>query len=382
MDEQTGDQPSATIHPSSSHLSSLIGNSGLDARTILRAVTRMSPLALVLSDPMLPDCPVVFCNAAFTKLTGYTEDEIIGRNLRFLQGPDTDKAAIRQLKQAVADRREDQVDLWNYRKDGSRFWNSMFLGPVFDRTGRLIYLFGSQTDATARWEAEEARAQTQRLDALKAMAAGMAVGIDGLLSGIAGTAEKLSQRSADAWEKEQLARITRSAASAGRLASQLLSFAGQARLNPKIADLNQLVTDFQRIAGQIVAPHVRVETIACEGALPARIDSGQLNLALFHLLRNASEASYQSGGKIHITTRAMEGDEAEIAVADDGAGMPPGMAAQAATPFFTTRDGGKSMGLGLSMVAGFCQQSGGRMAIESTPRLGTTVRLRFPLAAA
>ena len=382
MDEQAGTPPSPAIRPSSSDLSSLIGDSGLEARAILRAVTRMSPLALVLSDPMLPDCPVVFCNAAFTKLTGYTEEEVVGRNCRFLQGPDTDRAAIRQLKQAVADRREDQIDLWNYRKDGSRFWNSMFVGPVFDRAGRLIYLFGSQTDATARWEAEEARAQAQRLDALKAMAAGMAGGIDSLLSGIASTAEKLTQRSADSWEKEQLARITRSAASAGRLASQLLSFAGQARLNPKTADLNQLVIDFQRIAGQIVAPHVRVETIACEGALPARIDSGQLNLALFHLLRNASEASYPSGGKIHITTRTFEGGEAEIAVADDGAGMPAEMAARAITPFFTTRDDGKNMGLGLSMVAGFCQQSGGRMAIESTPRLGTIVRMRFPLAPA
>ena len=376
------DQTSSPAPPHATDLSSLIAESGLDARAILRAVTRMSPLALVLSDPMQPDCPVVFCNAAFTKLTGYTEDEVIGRNCRFMQGPDTDPAAIRQLKQAIADRREDQVDLWNYRKDGSRFWNSMFIGPVFDRAGRLIYLFGSQTDATARWEAEAARVHVQQQDALKDMAAGMAGGIANLLSGVSGTAEKLIQRSTDSWEKEQLARITSSAASAGRLASQLLSFAGQARLNPKIADLNQLVTDFQRIAGQIVAPHVRVETIACEGALPARIDSGQLNLALFHLLRNASEASYQSGGKIHITTRAMEGGEAEIAVADDGAGMPPGMAAQAATPFFTTRDDGKSMGLGLSMVAGFCQQSGGHMTIESTPRLGTTVRLRFPRAAA
>ncbi|WP_371418538.1 PAS domain-containing protein [Acidisoma sp. S159] len=85
----------------------------------------VSPLSMVLTDPHQPDYPLIFVNRAFTALTGFSEKEVLGRNCRFLQGPETDRTAVRVLGDAVAVVGEAQVDLWNYRKNGSQFWNSM-----------------------------------------------------------------------------------------------------------------------------------------------------------------------------------------------------------------------------------------------------------------
>ncbi len=109
------------------------------------AQTRM---AVCLSDASQDDNPIVFCNKAFERLTGYEHDEIIGRNCRFLQGPDTDPKQVAKIRDAL--RNEDLVviELLNYRKDGTSFWNTLHLGPIYDDAGNLIYFFGSQWDVT------------------------------------------------------------------------------------------------------------------------------------------------------------------------------------------------------------------------------------------
>jgi PAS domain S-box-containing protein len=358
--------------------SAVMAEAGSEARAILRAVTRLSPLPLVLCDPRRTDCPVVFCNEAFLSLTGYTEDEVLGRNCRFLQGPQTDPAAIQKLRDAMAAPRRDQIDLWNYRKDGTKFWNSMFIGPILDPDGKLIYFFGSQTDATPRWEAEAARAAEQRLDSLRNMARAAATEVDSLMGIIVGAAERVTKNTKDPWVADQLGRMTKSARSAMRLASQMLAFAGHQDLHPKLVDVNKLVADFQPIAAQVAATRARVELVLHAQPLQAMLDPGQLNLALFSLVKNAVEAAQWNGGRIRLATRAIAAGEVEITVTDDGIGMPPDVAANARIPFFTTRDDPKAMGLGLSTVAGFCQQSNGRLVIESAPGKGTTIRLIFP----
>ena len=116
------------------------------------------------------------------------------------------------------------------------------------------------------------------------------------------------------------------------------------------------------------------------GSLPVRLDVGQLELSLINLVRNASDASSPGKGIVVTTERAsVDGRQwVEVAVADEGSGMPAEVAARATEPFFTTKEHGKGTGLGLSMVWGFVQQSGGRFLIESKPDAGTTVRLLFP----
>jgi len=109
------------------------------------AQTRM---AVCLCYPYAPDVPIVFANRAFRNMTGYEEEEIVGRNCRFLQGPDTDRASLDRVRTAIAQEDVIVVELLNYRKDGTAFWNALHLGPIYDAAGKLVYYFGSQWDVS------------------------------------------------------------------------------------------------------------------------------------------------------------------------------------------------------------------------------------------
>ena len=110
----------------------------------------------IVTDPNLPDNPIVFANRAFQELCGYGADELIGRNCRFLQGPGTDPADVAKVRDAIAARRDVVVELVNYHRDGTPFRNELYVSPVFDPDGRLRYFFASQLDVT-RFRTEEDR---------------------------------------------------------------------------------------------------------------------------------------------------------------------------------------------------------------------------------
>lgn len=112
------------------------------------AAVRATRMPMVISDPRLPDNPIVFVNDAFLKLTGYERAEILGRNCRFLQGPSTERDAVSQIRAAIEKRETIEIDLINHRKDGSVFWNRALISPVFDEKGELSYFFASQFDVT------------------------------------------------------------------------------------------------------------------------------------------------------------------------------------------------------------------------------------------
>ena len=111
----------------------------------------------LLTDPRLDDHPIVYVNDPFLEMTGYSADEVLGRNCRFLQGEDTDETAIDELRSAIADERPVTVELVNYRKDGSPFWNQVHISPVRDGEGRLVHFVGVQVDITARRAAAAAQ---------------------------------------------------------------------------------------------------------------------------------------------------------------------------------------------------------------------------------
>ena len=108
-----------------------------------------SPIATVITDARLPDNPIVAVNRGFCELTGYEREEIVGRNCRFLAGPETEPAARTTLRQAVADGRPALVELTNYRKDGSKFLNAVMIAPVMGEDGTVAYFLGSQMDVGA-----------------------------------------------------------------------------------------------------------------------------------------------------------------------------------------------------------------------------------------
>lgn len=135
------------------------------------AAIRATRMPIVITDAAQPDHPIVFANDAFVVLSGYRRDEIIGRNCRFLQGPETDRAEIARLAEAIAACRHVSAEILNYRKDGSTFWNALFISPVHDDSGRVTHFFGSQLDVTARNRAaadlEAAKAEAEALVAAR-----------------------------------------------------------------------------------------------------------------------------------------------------------------------------------------------------------------------
>jgi len=116
------------------------------------AAVRATRMPMLITDPRQDDNPIVFANSSFSKLTGFQNHEIVGRNCRFLQGPQTDRAAISKIRAAIAERRPIELELLNYRKDGSTFWNRLLVSPVFDDDGALTYFFASQFDVTLERE--------------------------------------------------------------------------------------------------------------------------------------------------------------------------------------------------------------------------------------
>ena len=112
------------------------------------AAFKATRMPMIITDPRQPDNPIIFCNKAFNDLTGYSNAELIGQNCRLLQGPETDKASAVALREAIAAERGLHIDILNYRKDGSTFWNALFVSPVWNRNGEVIYFFASQLDFT------------------------------------------------------------------------------------------------------------------------------------------------------------------------------------------------------------------------------------------
>jgi methyl-accepting chemotaxis protein PixJ len=119
--------------------------------------------AIVITDSRQPDHPIIFCNPAFETITGYSLQEVLGRNCRFLQGKDTDPNTIKQIRNLIKEGHECQVVIQNYRKDGTSFWNQLTISPVKDVSGKITHFVGIQTDITERKRVEEQLRKSQEV---------------------------------------------------------------------------------------------------------------------------------------------------------------------------------------------------------------------------
>lgn len=162
------------------------------------AQTRM---AICLVDPHGEDLPIVFANRAFRRLTGYSEQEIVGNNCRFLQGPKTDPDAVARLRDAIKNEDVVVVELLNYRKNGTTFWNALHVGPIYNDDGELVYFFGSQWDVSdvraARAEEQHAKEMSRelshRMKNMFAVISGI-VNVTGRARGITSEAAEINSR--------------------------------------------------------------------------------------------------------------------------------------------------------------------------------------------
>nr|WP_256350390.1 ATP-binding protein [Pseudomonas gingeri] len=251
-----------------------------------------------------------------------------------------------------------------------------------------------QNEMFERERAEEALRHAQKMEAVGQLTGGIAHDFNNMLTGIIGSLD-LMQRYIAAGRSDEIGRFADAAVSsaqrAAALTHRLLAFSRRQSLDRKRIDPNQLVQSLQELFSRTKGAHIILKVELGQDVWPVNTDTGQLESALLNLVINARDAmpdggelrvvtsnSYLDGGDISTLEPVKAGDYVMIGVSDNGTGMSPLILAKAFDPFFTTKPIGQGTGLGLSMIYGFAQQSGGHVTLESEPGKGTCVRLYLP----
>ncbi|MDO6416280.1 PAS domain-containing protein [Sphingomonas sp. BIUV-7] len=153
--------PAAHLHGDAPSASTPQGE--VDRKELAFIAMERTRMPMVVTDPRQPDNPIVLANRSFLNETGYSSEEVLGRNCRFLQGPQTDAESVDRVRAALRDEREIVIELINHRKDGTPFWNQLYISPVHDDDGQLLYFFASQLDTTKSHQAEDLEVAEQKL---------------------------------------------------------------------------------------------------------------------------------------------------------------------------------------------------------------------------
>ena len=257
---------------------------------------------------------------------------------------------------------------------------------VAERTREL------EAQMLAREASEAALRQSQKMDAIGQLTGGIAHDFNNMLTGILSALDIVRMR-VEMGRVDDLERFldiaTDSSQRAAGLTQRLLAFSRRQSLDARPLELNALMGSMQHLLRSTLGESVRIRIETAQAPLHARLDANQFESALLNLAINARDAM-PDGGDLDLSAREVRlndgerapvpgGHYAEVAVADTGTGMPPEVVERAFEPFFTTKPIGKGTGLGMSMVYGFMQQSGGHIVIDSAPGQGTTISLFIPL---
>ncbi|RDE06457.1 histidine kinase famiy protein [Sphingomonas aracearum] len=362
---------------------------------IFFAAVKTTRMPMIVTDPHQPDNPIIFCNEAFVYTTGYSEEEILGANCRFLQGPETDRTVVAEIRKAIAAREEIAVEILNYRKNGSTFWNALFISPVYNEAGELLFFFASQLDISRRREAENALHEAQKMEAVGKLTGGIAHDFNNLLQVILGYVDILDAPvdAADRPARRAVEAIATSADRAAQLTQQLLAFARKQELRDRLMNFSSLVRDFRPVIDRTVGDSVTLRVDLAEELWNCRVDPVQAEMALLNILANARDAT-NAAGEIRVTAsnvvvphddqaqgKLADGEYVRVDIEDNGPGVPADIAERIFDPFFSTKEVGKGTGLGLAMVYGFLRQSNGMATVGHSEALGgACFRLYFPRA--
>ena len=268
--------------------------------------------------------------------------------------------------------------------------------PLLDAEGRVSQVIGVGTDITELKSREQALIQAQKMEAVGQLTGGVAHDFNNLLTIIVGNTEllELAISGQDPEALRQVELIRNAATRGSELTQRLLAFSRRQPLQPRPVEMERFLSDLAALLKRTLGERIALRTSCPPQAWQPVVDQGQLANAIINLAVNARDAM-PHGGELtieaeHLPRERTAGEGLELApgdyvvlkVADAGTGMEPDVMRRAFDPFFTTKAVGKGSGLGLSMVYGFVQQSGGQVKIESELGRGTTVRLYLPRALA
>jgi PAS domain S-box-containing protein len=360
---------------------------------VLSAAVLAAPTGIVVCDPNLPDCPVIYANPAFYRITGYSEEEVIGRNCRFLQGPGTNPRHIKALREAIGNGEAINVEIVNHRKDGSRFVNELHLSPIFGDDGEVRYIFGIQHDVSAREQfardAERARRAAERANAEKSdFLAFMSHEIRTPMNGVMGTISLLLDTTLDAEQHAYAETARRCGELLLATVNEMLDLsrieAGHLAIEEEAFDLAAPVAEVLDLLAPAVAEKGIRLSASIDPLLPARVigDARRLRQVLLNLADNAVKFTAIGGVGIRVERAEAQG-HVRFVVADTGIGMPPEVQARLFGRFAqggpeTARRYGGS-GLGLMICKRLVGLMSGRIVLASAPGKGSTFSFEIPL---
>jgi PAS domain S-box-containing protein len=362
-------------------------------RVLVQGVT---DYALYMLDP---EGRVSSWNQGAERIKQYRAEEIIGEHFsRFYTAGDLQKGEPQNALETARREGRFEKEGWRVRKDGTQFWASVIIDPIRDETGTIIGFAKVTRDITERKEtqkaldqAREALAHSQKMDAIGQLTGGIAHDFNNLLMVILGSLELAGRRLPDDGRITTLiSNATQAAQRGAALTQRMLAFARRQDLDLKPVDVPALVRGMTDLLQSSLGPSMPIETRFPLKLDLVHADANQLEMALLNLAVNARDAM-PGGGSIVIAAREevvrarsagklKAGRYVCLSVTDTGEGMDKATLTRAMEPFFTTKGVGRGTGLGLSMVHGMTEQSGGRFVLKSRNGEGTTAEIWLPVA--
>ncbi len=339
---------------------------------------------------------IIFVNDSLCAITGHSALQLVGAGHGMLHAEPT---ALEQIGRWLPTAQPGQSlvgEGFLQHADGRTLHTAWTFDPLADARGRITHIVGAYRDTTEKRRLQEALVHAQRLDAVGRLAGDVAHDFNNVLSIINGYCEVLAtQLAAQPEMMKGVNEIHRAALQGTTLAQQLLVFGRRQSLNPRVLDLNILLHDHASILNRLLGDAGHLEVELAEDPLYVRVDPAQLTQVIINLVLNARDALREKGRVVIASTRRevkprqnrRQGDMppgkyAAITVSDNGTGMDTGTQLHLFEPFFTTKPPGKGTGLGLALVYGVVQQSGGYISARSELLVGTTFEILLPAVAA
>jgi PAS domain S-box-containing protein len=338
-------------------------------------------------------------NSGAQRIKGYLPDEIIGRHFSQFYTEADREAGVPKLALERAEREGRwEKEGWRVRKDGTTFWAHVIIDAIRGDAGELIGFAKITRDITERREAQEklertreALLQSQKMEAIGQLTGGIAHDFNNLLMAVLGSLELAKKRlPQDPKLQALIENAVQGAQRGATLTKRMLAFARRQELNRESVNIPDLVRGMTDLLQRSLGPTVSIDTHFPLMIKNALADPVQLEMAVLNLLLNARDAMPE-GGRVSISAREetvgpghlsnlATGSYIVFEVTDSGVGMDEKTLKQAVEPFFTTKGPGKGTGLGLPMVHGVAEQSGGRFLLRSKQGEGTTAELWLPTA--